>query len=461
MHRMSPLDASFLHIEGDNNPMHIGSTAIFEGPAPAYEDLKAAIAGKLPLVPRYRQVPRFVPLDLGRPLWQDDPHFTLDYHLRHTALPRPGGVEQLRRLIGRVMAQRLDRTKPLWELWMVEGLEDGHWALLSKTHHAMVDGVSGTDLLSTIFDRSPEPAPPVPDYWKAEPAPSDARIVAEAVADRVVSPYEAARTARAAVTRPRRLVVDAAEVVRGSAAFARLIRPAAATEMNGPLGPHRSYAWARASLADVKKVRAAFGGTVNDVVLAVVTRGFRELLTAHGEDVAGRFVRTLVPVSVRRPTETGGVYNNRVSGMFAELPVCLEDPRERLDAIRTQMTGLKESKQAVAGEVLTSLSGFAPPLLLSLGSRVAMRVPQRNVQTVTTNVPGPQFPLYVRGRRMIESFPYVCLAGRIRVGVAIFSYLGGLTFGVTGDADSFPDVDVVCRGVEAGMAELVKLAEQG
>jgi WS/DGAT/MGAT family acyltransferase len=233
----------------------------------------------------------------------------------------------------------------------------------------------------------------------------------------------------------------------------------AQTTLNGPIGPHRRWAWARSQLSDVKAVRGALGGTVNDVVLTVITNGFRELLQSRREAVSEQTVRTMVPVSVRAPSERG-TYNNRVSAMFAELPVGIADPVERLNSIRTQMEGLKESKQAVAGEVLTSLSGFAPPMLLSLGTRVFMRFPQRSLNTVTTNVPGPQFPLYAAGRRMLEAFPYVPLAGTVRIGIAIFSYNGMLNFGITGDFDSAADLGVLAGGIETGMSELLGIAER-
>jgi diacylglycerol O-acyltransferase / wax synthase len=456
--RMSPLDASFLHIEDAVSHMHIGSVAIFEGPPPPYEEFEAMVAGKLPAVPRYRQKVRFVPLQLGRPVWVDDPHFNLRYHLRHTALPSPGGDEELRNLVGRVMAQQLDRHKPLWEMWMVENLDQGHWALVSKVHHCMVDGVSGTDLLSVVLDAEREPLPPLADQWKPESEPSDVRLLGDALVDLVANPYEQFRAARSMTRAPRQMASQLGEVARGLRAWGGVVRPTPRSSINGPIGPHRHWDWARTTLADVKTVRKALGGTVNDVVLTVLTRGFRDLLLARGEDVEGRFVRTLVPVSVRAASERG-TYNNRVSAMIAALPVGIDDPQERLAAIRAQMDGLKESKQAVAGEVLTSLSGFAPSMLLALGTRVAMRVPQRNVNTVTTNVPGPQLPLYARGRQMLEAFPFVPLASSVRVGVAIFSYNGMLNYGVTGDYDSAPDIGVLCGGIEAGMTELLKLAE--
>ena len=458
MDRLSPLDASFLHMENDVNHMHIASVGIFEGPAPDRDELVGMVAAKLPLVPRYRQKVRFVPFQLGRPVWVDDPHFNIDYHVRATALAKPGGDEQLRTLVGRVMSQPLDRSKPLWEMWMADGLEGGQWALLSKTHHSMVDGVSGTDLLTVVLDREPEPPrQPSPEFHAGQ-EPGAARLLADAVAERLVSPYEQVRALRAATRQVR-------ELGRGVRSMIGVVRPTPLSTLNGPIGPHRRWAWARSTLDQIKVIRKGVGGTVNDVVLTAITRGFRDLLVSRGED-PGRVVRTLVPVSVRTPGQAGpatgdGTFNNKVSGMIAELPVGIGDPKARLDAIRAQMADLKESKQAVAGEVLTSLSGFAPPVLLTLGTRLFSRLPQRNVNTVTTNVPGPQFPLYAAGRRMLEAFPYVPLAGSVRIGVAIFSYNGLVNFGVTGDYDSSPDVDVLCRGIEEGMAELQKLAESG
>ncbi len=458
MQRLSPLDASFLHIEDGSSPMHIASTAIFEGPPPAHEDIMRMVAGKLPLVPRYRQKVRFVPLELGRPVWVDDTHFNLEYHVRQTGLPQPGSDEQLRNLVGRIMSQTLDRTKPLWEMWVVEGLEGGHWALISKSHHAMVDGVSGTDLLAVMLDATPDPDRPAPPPWKPDPEQSQAEFLGAAIAERLFNPYEAFRSARSLVTRPRRLVSEIATTTKGLSSMRNLVRPTQPTSLNGPTGPHRRYTWSRGTVSDVKEIRAALGGTLNDVVLAAITQGFRELLLSRGEQVDGRTVRTLVPVSVRKADQKGS-YDNRVSAMYAELPVGLEDPVERLHSISEQLKGLKESQQAVAGETLTSLAGFAPPILLSAGTRLAMRIPQRNLNTVTTNVPGPRIQLYAAGRKMLEAFPYVPLAGHVRIGVAIFSYLDSLNFGVTGDYDSSPDLDILPRGICAGLADLKKAAE--
>ena len=454
---MSVQDASFLHIESDDRPMHVGGVSIFEGPPPPFDDVKAMIEGKLAFVPRYRQVVRFVPLGLARPVWVDDPHFNLGYHVRRTALPQPGADAELRTLVGRVMSQNLDRSKPLWEMWVVEGLDEGGWALVSKVHHAMVDGVAGTDLMTVLLDKERNPKRPTAPPWTPEPAPGTAGLLADAVLERAANPFVAAEQLAGAIRAPRRLAAMLADTTRGLAGFAGIATRSEPSSLNGPLGPHRRWGWARGRLSDVQLVRRAFGGTVNDVVLAAITAGFRDLLESRGES-ADRVLRTLVPVSVRRPGERG-TYNNRVSAMFAELPVAIDDPVARLNSIHAQMAGLKESKQAVAGETLTSLSGFAPPMLLALGARLASNLPQRTLHTGTTNVPGPQFPLYLAGRRLLESFPYIPLFAHVRVAVAIFSYDGALSFGVSGDYDTTPDLHVLCRGIERGLAELIALAQ--
>jgi WS/DGAT/MGAT family acyltransferase len=362
------------------------------------------------------------------------------------------------------MGQQLDRSKSLWEIWVVEGLEDGRWAMLSKTHHAMVDGVAGTDLLAVIMDLSPDvERPATVTEWKARPSPTGGELARDALINLARSPYEVFRAARASTRVVRQTLTQAREVGSGVVAMAGLVRPTPVSSLNGPIGPHRRYAWALSSVDDIKKIRKGIGGTFNDVVLASITNGFRELLLSRGEDV-DRVVRTLVPVSVRPRDVTGkavgdGTFENKVSAMFAELPIGIDDPVERLHAITQQMDGLKDSKQAVAGEALTSMSGFAPPMLLAMGMRLATRAAQRNVNTVTTNVPGPQFPLYAAGRKMIRAFPYVPLGGQIRIGIAIFSYNGEVNYGITGDFDTTPDLDVLAGAIEDGMSQMLKLCE--
>jgi diacylglycerol O-acyltransferase len=462
MEWMSPMDSSFLHIENDTTPMHIGGVSIFEGPPPPFEDLRAMVAGKLGLVPRYRQKVRMVPLAAGPPVWIDDPHFSIDYHLRRTAIPAPGEDAQLRQMAARVFSQHLDRNKPLWELWMVEGMTGGRWALLSKVHHCMVDGVAATDLMSVMF--SDETVSAEADdgdrngRWSAPPEPSGIDVLARTLARRA-SPAGQLETFRRALRAPRETARTVAEVARGALAAGPSLRPVGASSLTGPIGPHRRWSWATVRLADVKTVRTALGGTVNDVVLSVITNGFRTLLDGRGEhSPPERVVRTMVPVSVRRRGERG-VYNNRVSAVFAGLPVGLDDPAQRLERIRAEMDGVKQSKQAVAGDVLSSLSGFAPPLLLALGSRLVTVSPRLNMHTATTNVPGPQQPVQTLGRKMLESFPFVPVVGSIRIVVAIFSYDGGLYFGITGDYDGAPDIDVLSAGIERGMEDLLALAE--
>jgi diacylglycerol O-acyltransferase len=471
MEWMSPVDSSFLHIENDTTPMHIGAVSIFAGPPPPFGDLRAMVAGKLGLVPRYRQKVRSVPLAVGPPVWIDDPHFSLDYHLRHTAVPKPGGEEQLRQMAARIFSQHLDRNKPLWELWAVEGLQGKRWALLSKVHHCMVDGVAATDLMSVMFSDATAAGdggggadgsaaaregsgPPTVREWAPAPEPTGPEVLVRTLARRA-SPAGQLEALRRMAAAPRETLRSVAEMARATAAASTSMRPVGASSLTGPIGPHRRWSWAEARLADVKTVRAELGGTVNDVVLTLITNGFRELLDARGEDVPeDRVVRTMVPVSVRRKGERG-VYDNRVSAVFASLPVGLDDPALRLRSIRMEMDGIKESKQAVAGDVLTSMSGFAPPLLLALGSRLVTLSPRLNMHTATTNVPGPQQPVQTLGRRMLQSFPFVPVVGSIRIVVAIFSYDGGLFFGVTGDYDGAPDIDVLTAGIASGMDALL------
>jgi diacylglycerol O-acyltransferase / wax synthase len=452
MEWMSPVDSSFLHVENDTTPMHIGAVSIFEGPPPPFDELRAMVAGKLGLVPRYRQKVRSVPLAVGSPVWVDDPHFSLNYHLRHTAIPKPGGDEQLRQMAARIFSQHLDRDKPLWELWAVEGLQGKRWALLSKVHHCMVDGVAATDLMSVMF--SDDSGGIDGGEWSPAPEPTGAEVLVRTLARRA-SPAGQLEALRRIAGAPRETLRTLAETVRATAAAAPNMRPVSASSLTGPIGPHRRWSWADARLSDVKTIRSELGGTVNDVVLTLITNGFRELLDERGEHVPeDRVVRTMVPVSVRAKGEKG-VYDNRVSAVFARLPVGLTDPVQRLHSIRAEMDGIKESKQAVAGDVLTSMSGFAPPLLLAMGSRLVTLSPRLNMHTATTNVPGPQQPVQTLGRRMLQSFPFVPVVGSIRIVVAIFSYNGGLYFGVTGDYDGAPDIDALTDGIAHGMDELL------
>ncbi len=461
MDRMNPLDASFLYIENGTTHMHIASCALFEGPMPAYRDLVGLFASKLPLVPRYRQRVRFVPMDLGRPVWVDDADFDLEYHVRHTAVPPPGGEEDLERLMGRLMSQELDRSRPLWEAWIVEGLEDDRWGIVSKLHHCMVDGVAGVDLISLVLDPTSDPAPARPDDWTPEPEPSSVRLALDAVANLVTSPGEQMRAVRATMMTPQRAWRRARDVTAGLLSYGSALVPTPPTSLDGSIGPHRRWTCARATLDDIHTIRGALGGTVNDVVLAAITSGFRDLIVARDEDPAKVTLRTLVPISVR--AEAGrGVPDNRVSAIFFDLPVHLEDSLERLEAVRHEMGRLKESHEPEAGEALTAFIGILPPALTAsstrLAARLLTRIQQRSLNTVTTNVPGPRLPLYAAGREMIEYLPFVPLGPGVRIGVAILSYNGRLGFGITGDFDTATDIDVVADGIEDEIARLVALA---
>lgn len=457
MDTMSALDAAFLHVEDSTTPMAIGMAAIFEGPAPSQDEVLAAVAAKLHLVPRYRQRVRFAPLAFARPMWADDPHFRLEYHVRRTALPAPGSEAELRALVGRVMERRLDRERPLWEMWVVEGLAEGRWGLIMKVHHCVVDGVAATDLLDHLLDHGRETTidPPVP--WEPAPEPPALGKLGETIAATGAGVADGVRGLGAALTRPRTTAMHAAAFVSGMATFAGVLRSPPPSSLNGPVGPHRRWLVARGSLADVKAIRRAQGCTVNDVVLAAITQGFRDLLIARGESVEGRVVRTFVPVSVRTEDHHDRT-DNEVSAMIADLPVWSGDPLERLSAIHETMDRLKHSGEAYAGKVLTGLGGWAPALGWALGNQIGTRTPQHAINTVTTNIPGPQKPWFLQGRQLLEFFPYVPCGGHMRSIVAIYSYNGNLGFGITGDEPHSGDLQILCDGIEAGVRDLLAVS---
>ncbi|MGO8941228.1 MAG: WS/DGAT/MGAT family O-acyltransferase [Mycobacterium sp.] len=450
MRRLTPLDATFLHLESGEVQANVAWMSTFEGPASDHAELLNYVEGKLPFVPRYRQKLRFLPLAMARPVWIDDPHFNLEYHVRRTALPAPGGDRELDRLFARVVSQQLDRRRPLWEMWVVEGLSEGRWGVLWKLHHAMVDGVTASEINTVMLSDKRDAERPEPAPWQPEPGPGALAVAVESLAG-LMSPLEQLQSLRLAVKAPRDLLERGVAAARSALPLGRNLLKGGTSSLNGPIGPHRRFDRTTVSLQDVKEVRKRHGGTVNDVVLAAVASGFRELLAARGELAPETVVSTMVPVSVRAPGEHGG---NRVSAVFARLPVGEEDPVCRLQGISSQMDDIKRRGDAVAGQALVSLQGFSPPMLLALGSRLAASLPQRTINTVTTNVPGPQHPLYLLGRRMLEAAPYVMLGPQIRIATAIFSYDGRLHFGVTGDYDTAPDIDLVCAGIERGIAEL-------
>jgi WS/DGAT/MGAT family acyltransferase len=439
--RLTGLDAAFLHLESGGAHMHVASVLTFEGDPPPYAELLAHIEGRLHLVPRYRQKLAFVPYGQGRPKWIDDPHFNLSYHVRHTALPHPGTDTELKKLAGRLFAQPLDRQKPLWEIWLVEGLDGDRFALLSKTHHALVDGVSGVDIAAVLFDASPDPGPPVdpPPAWIARPEPSSNELLAEALLERATVPAEALRGLRALTRAPRQAASKAIEAAAGVGALAWAgIHTAPPSRFNVTIGPHRRYTWVDADLDRFKAIKNGLGGTLNDAVLASVTLALGAYLRRKGDDTEGLVLKAMVPVSVRVDAERGAL-GNRVAAMYAPLPVGLTDPKEVFAEVHTAMGHLKQSGQAVGAQRLTEIADFAPTTIMSQAARLQAR--QRLFNLVVTNVPGPQVRLYLLGRPLLGLYPVVPLAQRQALGIAIMSYYGRLGFGLLGDYDAMPDIE--------------------
>src|SRR3954467_4613309 len=457
--RLSAIDASFLAQERANSHMHVGAVLIFDGPAPAYEDFLTPIRSRLHLVPRYRQKLAFPPLETGRPVWVDDPTFNLSYHVRHTALPQPGSEDQLRALAARIHSPRLDRAKPLWETWLVQGLERDRFALISKSHHALVDGIAGVDLMTVLFDPTPEPviAPHEGEPWVASPEPSAAALAARGVRGLARRPSGLAGGALSAATRPTQALDEAREALEGIGEVAwAALNPAPTTPLNVPIGPHRRLAFVRNELSDFKLVKDALGGTVNDVVLAVVAGGLRAWLRSRGVRTEGLELRALVPVSIRSRDQRDDM-GNRIVAMRGPLPVYVEDPVARLRVVRQAMDGLKESKQAVGAEAISSLEALAPPTILAQASRLQFST--RLFNLLVTNVPGPQSPLYVLGRELLDLFPVAFLPENQAVAVAIMSYNGSIDFGLLGDYDAMPDLDDLGDALRDSLAELVDAAD--
>lgn len=455
--RLSALDAAFLDIEEPNAPMHVGSVAVFEGRAPAQRELVDLVASRLDRVPRYGQKLALVPFGLGRPVWVDDPGLDLDAHVRRTALPRPAGMPQLGRLAAQLFARRLDRSRPLWEFWIVESVGRNRFAVVTKTHHCMIDGVSGVDLASALMDAEPRATPPGKAPLRTpRRAPAGLSMVADALRDQVRLPLEAVREAVAppAGARPRLL-----ELAAGLVPLLGIgtLGPAPASSINQTVGPGRLWETVSLSLADVKRVRAVLGGTVNDVVLAVVAGALRSLLLGRGEEATGE-LRVMVPVNVRG-AEARGTFGNQVAALFCPLPVGEPDARARLRRLSAATKRLKEGSQAAGTLALTGLGDLVPPALAAFAARLGS--PSRWFNIVVTNVPGPQLPLYLLGRRLVACHPLVPLTTSTTISVALLSYDGSIDVGLLGDADRARDLPVLARGLPAALAELVELAERG
>lgn len=456
--RLNPLDVSFLYLEGRTTPMHVGGLAVFEPPSEGfdYDKFVSLIERRISLVPRYRQKVRTVPGRLANPVWVDDGDFDLGYHVRRSALPRPGSDKQLRELVARVQSRALDRNRPLWEMYLVEGLAGGRFAVIQKTHHAMVDGISAVDIGQVILDTTPVP-PEVPeDLWMPRPEPGSASLVIDAVTDLIRRPTAVADTVRIGVADARNVASQVTAAVHGVLSSARVVaRPAPHSPLNGQTGSQRRFAVARTELEDYRKVRKHRGGTVNDVVLATVAGAVRGWLLSRGEPVKpSTTVRALVPVSVRGDSDSDQP-GNQVSSYLVDLPVGEPNPMVRLSQVGYAMKAHKESGQSVGAEALAALSGFAPPTLHALGARAANSFTRRLFNVVITNVPGPQFPLYASGAEMLEMFPVIPLAAGQAVSIGLTSYNGGVFFGLNADRDAMHDVEVLASLIEESLAELV------
>jgi diacylglycerol O-acyltransferase / wax synthase len=463
--RLSSIDASFLRLERLETPMHVGALTVFEG-EPLVDDngrvrlaeIRELVESRLHLIPRFRKRLQHVPLEAGEPIWVDDDRFDIGYHVRLTALPAPGTRSQLLALFERIQAQLLDRTRPLWEIWFVEGVEDGHLAMIQKTHHAMVDGVSGVDVATVLMDFTREPTLLDAPEWTPEPAPPPARLLIDTVKDMVAGPQAVAQATRRAAEVPRRAADRLGDLARSLATMAEGGLVAPRTSLNDPVvGRSRRFGLVRVPLDDVKIVRKAFGGTINDVVLAGMGGGLARLLESRGELHPELVLKVFCPVSVRDDSEKMQL-GNKISAMLVPLPVGMPDPVARLDAVQATTAGLKEREQAVGAAALLDLTRYAAPTLVGLAARLVHHQPFANV--VCTNVPGPQTPLYCMGARMLEAYPMVPLARNLNLGVAILSYCGDLHVGLLADRDLWPDLDVLEAGVDEGFAELTKLARE-
>jgi WS/DGAT/MGAT family acyltransferase len=460
--RLTALDNSFLLLEKPNSYMHVASTLIFEaGPLRRPEGgidvdaIREATAAALPQIPRYRQKLKYIPVE-NHPVWVDDDRFNLDYHLRHTALPKPGSVAQLKALSARIMQQHLDRSRPLWEMWVVEGLEGDRFALISKVHHCMVDGVSGVDLLNTQLRTTPDRSIPDPVPYFPRPAPSGLELLRHELLRRAALPLAALRDARDFVREASDARMEIAVRLRAVAeTLGTTLRRASDTPLNRPIGPHRRFDWLAMDVAEIKEVRRAFGGSLNDVVLTVVTGAVRRFLERRGVSPKGLDFRVMAPVSVRSADERGRL-GNRVSAWMIDLPVSLPDPRQQLERIAAKTRELKESKQAVGADVLTQVADWTPSNLLALGARNATRLLPFNM--VVTNVPGPQVPMYLLGARMLEAYPHVPLADRLGLGIALLSYDGRIGWGFNADYDAVPDLDRFVDDVRSAFGEMREAA---
>jgi WS/DGAT/MGAT family acyltransferase len=438
----------------ERGPIHVnvGAALILEGDPPTLDELLEHVESRLALVPRFRQRVQATPLQITNPVWVDDPGFDLEWHVRHVALPRPGSTDQLRELVGRVMSTPLDLERPLWQLYLVEGLEGGHHAYISKTHHALVDGVSAVDVGTIMLDPNPEGTEmPIPEERWDPDVPSPELLFVRAATDRISTPMRAARKAAlGALSMPRE---TAGRVMRTAESFAGLAAggpTAPRTFLNEEIGRDRRVAFVRTELDALKQARGETGSTVNDVILAVATGGLRRLFERRGEAVPDQLV-ALVPMSIRRSDEHLEL-GNRIATLMVALPLSEPDPAERLRLVHAETTRVKESEQARAASLVIEATGWTPPTINRVLADVISR--QLNWNLVVSNVPGPQMPFYLLGRRMVEVYPVVPLSPQQHaLSIGVVSYDGGVFFGITADRNLFADIDEVAADLEAALAE--------
>jgi len=449
------MDASFLLQEGPTSHAHVGGTAILAGPAPCIDELRGHIAGRLDLMSRYRHRLAHTVLDGARPVWVDDTRFDLEYHVRHTALPPPGDRGQFQSAVASAYSQPLDRSRPLWEIWMLEGLERDAFALIFKVHHAMVDGSAAVDLLKILCDLSPcaTPVEGSLDRWRPQPTPSRLGLLGIGARGAAGAAMQLAAGAVEATKDPTRTIRSVLDVVEGAGGLARqLLRTPPKTPLTTEIGRNRRFVAVPCRLEDAKLIKNAHGGTVNDVVLAVVSGALRAFLLSRGVSTDGLELSALVPVSVRGESDRGQL-GNRIAVLRGSLPVHIEDPVARLTAVTEAMAVLKNSKQALTTEFVLAAQDFLPPMVLPLVTRI--NVSPRMFNLMVTNIPGPQFPLYVLGREIVELYPIALLQPAHALAIAVTSYNGQLNFGVLGDYDTLRDIDVLSDAITAGLRELV------
>ena len=457
--RLTALDNSFLVMEGPSTLMHVAATGIFEaGPLTMpdggvdIERITRHIASRLHKIPRYRQRLAYIPIE-QHPVWVDDARFNLHYHVRHTSLPHPGDERQLKRMVARIKSQELDRGKPLWELWIIEGLQGDRFALVTKTHHCMIDGVSGADLLAVLLGSTANPHIDDAPRWIPRPAPAPLALLRDETLERIRAPLGfAARLVREPAT-------TLGDVIDGLNAVTEMLGAglhlASETPFNQPIGPHRRFDWSFTELATIREVRDHVSATLNDVVLATVTGAVRRFLERRSVRPADIEFRVFVPVSLRGSDEHS-TFGNRVAGWLVDLPIAERNPLKRLARIHETTTHLKESKQARGSEILTEVLEWTGPGILSLAMRLATQTSTFNM--VVTNVPGPPTPLYLLGARMLEVYPLVPLAPNCGLGIALFTYAGRLYWGFNADWDIVPDLHDFVADIEASFAELREAA---